>query len=85
METVQVSLDKRIVDEAMIYAHNKGVALSSMIEDYLSHITRKEKVVFNGVEIPDIVLNLLGAGEPVEEDDINGRKAFYSYLEEKYK
>ena len=35
--------------------------------------------------VPDVVLSLLGAGEPVAEDDINAREAYYQYLEEKYK
>ncbi|MDR0895829.1 MAG: DUF6364 family protein [Prevotellaceae bacterium] len=93
METVQVSLSKSVVDEATVYAHNNGISLSAMIENYLLHVThqtkpltpKKEKVVLRGVEIPEVVLSLMGAGEPVEDDDINGRKAYYSYLEEKYK
>ena len=36
-------------------------------------------------EIPDIVLSLLGAGTPVTDDDLNARKAYNEYLEEKYK
>ncbi len=36
-------------------------------------------------EIPDIVLSLLGAGTPVAADDLNARKAYNEYLEEKYK
>lgn len=35
-------------------------------------------------EVPDIVLSLLGAGAPLDENDINGRKAYYAYLEKKY-
>lgn len=34
---------------------------------------------------PDVVRSLLGAGEPVEDDNINGRKAHYQHLSEKYK
>ena len=36
-------------------------------------------------EVPDIVLSLLGAGTPVADDDLNARKAYNEYLEEKYK
>ena len=32
---------------------------------------------------PDIVLSLLGAGEPVADDDLNARDAYQQYLEEK--
>ena len=35
-------------------------------------------------QIPDVVLSLLGAGEPIDNDDINGRKAYQNYLSEKY-
>lgn len=35
-------------------------------------------------EIPDVILSLLGAAEPIDDDDLNGRKAYYQYLEEKY-
>ena len=35
--------------------------------------------------VPDIVLSLLGAGEPVADDDLNARKAYNQYLEDKYK
>ena len=35
--------------------------------------------------VPDVVLSLLGAGESVAKDDLNGRDAYYHYLEEKYK
>ena len=34
--------------------------------------------------IPDAVLRLLGAGLPLDDDDLNGRKAYYQHLEEKY-
>jgi hypothetical protein len=36
-------------------------------------------------EVPDIVLSLLGAGTHVADDDLNARKAYNEYLEEKYK
>jgi hypothetical protein len=35
--------------------------------------------------VPDIVLSLLGAGDPVSDDDLNAREAYYQYLDEKYK
>ena len=34
--------------------------------------------------IPDAVLRLLGAGLPLDDDDLNGHKAYYQHLEEKY-
>lgn len=74
METTNICLDKRIVDDARLYAKRQGISLSELIERYLSRIVSKDKSATAG--IPDKVLSLLGAGEPVDEDDINGRKEF---------
>jgi hypothetical protein len=83
METIQINLNKHIVDQAAQYAHRKGIKLSAMIEEYLLHVTEVDK---SGDEpIPNVILSLLGAGEPVGEDDINARESFYGYLEEKYR
>ena len=35
-------------------------------------------------DLPDVVLSLIGAGEPVAEDDLNARDAYHLYLMEKY-
>ena len=35
-------------------------------------------------EVPDVVLSLLGAGEPVADYDLNARDAYHQYLMEKY-
>ena len=42
------------------------------------------ETMLHQAEIPTIVFSLLGAGAPLDEDDINGRKAYYAYLEKKY-
>lgn len=34
-------------------------------------------------EVPDIVKSLLGAGEPVPNDDVNGQASYYSYIEKR--
>jgi hypothetical protein len=77
-----------------------SMLMSTILTDYLSKAQMEkvllpdkqqklkgssQKVIIKGVEIPDIVLNLLGTGEPVDEDDINGRKEVYTYLEAKHK
>ncbi len=85
METVQINLNRNIVEGAALYAKQRGVNLSSMIEDYLLRIIKSTKTESAEKKVPDVVLSLLGAGEPVSDDDINGRKAFYKHLEEKYK
>ena len=83
METTNVILNKQLVDTAREYAKQKGINLTELIEDYLSRLIQKEKAPAE--EIPDIVLSFLGAGEHVDDDDLNGRKAYYEHLKEKYK
>ena len=38
----------------------------------------------NHIDVPDVVLSLLGAGEPVTDHDLNAREAYHQYLMEKY-
>lgn len=82
METIQIKLSKDIMNEAVLYASRRGTDVSSLVEDYLIRLIRQKKTE---KVIPDIIQSLLGAGEPVEEDDLNGRKSYQAYLEEKYK
>ena len=35
-------------------------------------------------ELPEIVRKLIGATDSIAADDINGREAYYSHLEQKY-
>lgn len=58
METTQIKLDKNVVDKAIAYAHQKGVDLSSLIEDYLNRLMQQAEAEEEA--IPDIVLSLLG-------------------------
>lgn len=81
MATTAIRLNKELVDKAQAYATAEGKSLSSIIEDFLSRLTSSREET---EEIPDIVLSLLGAGAPVDDDDINGRKAYYSHLEQKH-
>lgn len=81
MATTAIRLNKELVDKAQAYATAEGKSLSSIIEDFLSRLTSSREET---EEIPDIVLSLLGAGAPVDDDDINGRKAYYGHLEQKH-
>lgn len=81
MATTAIRLNKELVDKAQAYATAEGKSLSSIIEDFLSRFTSSREET---EEIPDIVLSLLGAGDPVDDDDINGRKAYYGHLEQKH-
>lgn len=82
METTTVILNKHIVENARLYAKQRGMNLSDLIETYLSRLTQKNEAAIQ--EIPDIVLSLLGAGAPIDDDDLNGRKAYHEHLKEKY-
>lgn len=83
MQTTEIHLDKNLVDKAVAYATRKGENLTSLIESYLSRLVQQENA--SEEAIPDIVLSLLGAGDAVAEDDLNGREAYHNYLEEKYR
>lgn len=81
---MQIAISPDIYRSAQAFATQQGLSLKTVIEDFLVHFVRGEKQAADQ-SVPDIVLSLLGAGEPVQEDDLNGRKAYYQYLEEKQK
>ena len=43
METIKVPLNKHIVDDAQIYARQKGLKLSELIESYLQRLVGNSK------------------------------------------
>lgn len=81
---MEVAINKNIYQQALDYAQQQGLSLNAVIESFLVRFVRQGK---NASEqsIPDIVLSLYGAGEPVADDDLNAREAYCQYLEEKYK
>lgn len=83
METIQIELNKGIVDKATVYAQQRGLELSVIVEDYLERLARQVEI--SDEPVPDIILSLLGAGEDLEEEDLNGRKGHFYYLDEKYR
>lgn len=85
METLQISIDKRIADVAYSYAKERGESLSSVVEAYLKQIVAHENATKTHEEgIPDVVMSLLGAGVPIADDDLNGRKAYAEYVNQKH-
>lgn len=52
--------------------------------DYFARQEESKSQKANEQVVPDVVLSLLGAGLPLADDDLNGRKAYYQHLEEKY-
>ena len=82
---MQIAINPEIYRSAQAFATQQGLSLKTVIEDFLVHYARQGKQADDQEVVPDVVLSLLGAGEPVQEDDLNGRKAYYQYLEEKHK
>ena len=84
MEVImQVAIDSYIYSQAQAYAEQKGQDLNALIERYLLLLISRDHEASQDA-VPDVIANLLGAGKPLEEDDINGRKAYMRYLEEKH-
>jgi len=80
---MEIAINNNVYQQAEMYAQQQGMNLSAMIENFLRHFVSKSQTA-QKTEVPDIVLSLLGAGSPIGDDDINGREAYYKYLEEKY-
>ena len=81
---MEVAINPNIYRPAQIYAQKHGLNLTSVIENFLLRFAQGNKTETEQV-VPDVVLSLLGAGEPVADEDLNGRDAYYKHLEEKYK
>ncbi len=81
---MEVAINSQLYQQASNYAKQHGLSLTTVIENFLVRFVRQRKEAEEQA-VPDVVLSLLGAGEPVAEDDINAREAYYQYLEDKYK
>ena len=65
-----------------------SLEMMESVSHYVKRLRRRARSthqVAANEAVPDIVLSLLGAGEPVAEDDLNAREAYNQYLEEKHK
>jgi hypothetical protein len=81
---MEVAISNRIYKQASAYAQQQGVNLTAVIESFLVRYIGRSKAATEQ-SVPDVVLSLLGAGEPVADDDLNAREAYQQYLDEKYK
>lgn len=81
---MEVSINSQLYQQASAYAQQHGLNITSVIENFLMRFIGHQKEATEQA-VPDVVLSLLGAGEPVAEDDLNAREAYQKYLEEKYK
>ena len=80
---MQIAINPTLYGSAQTYAEKRGLDLSAIIEKFLERLISSQDATTEQ-EVPDVMLSLLGAGAPVAKDDINGRDAYYHYLEEKY-
>ena len=81
---MDVVINKEIYQKASVYANRHGVSLATIIEKFLMNfIIRNERT--NEQQIPEIVNSLLGAGISADNNDLNARKAYYKYIEDKHK
>ena len=81
---MEVAINPNIYRPAQVYAQKHGLNLTSVIENFLVRFAHGNKTEAEQV-VPDVVLSLLGAGEPVADEDLNGRDTYYKHLEKKYK
>ena len=81
---MEVIIDSKLYQQALTYAQQQGLNLTSVIENFLVRFVGSSKKTTEQA-VPDVVLSLLGAGESVADEDLNAREAYYDYLEEKYK
>lgn len=80
---MQIAINPTLYGSAQSYAQKRGLDLSAIIEGFLERLINNQDTTAQQ-EVPDVVLSLLGAGQPVAKDDLNGRDAYYQYMEEKY-
>ena len=80
---MQLAISNNIYQQAQIYADQQGQSITRMVENYLLQFISRNQAQEQAT--PDVVLSLLGAGEGVAQEDLNGRQAYYQFLEEKYK
>ena len=79
---MQVAINPTLYGSAQTYAEKRGLNLTAVIENFLERFISSETATEE--DVPDVVLSLLGAaGGQVDKNDINGRHAYYKYVEEK--
>ena len=83
-KVMEIPINSNIYRQAQVYAQGKGLNLGSVIENFLVQLINRKSVEKETV-VPDAVMSLLGAGNSVAKDDLNGREAYYQYLEEKHR
>ena len=73
-----LNLDQGIIEDAKSYAKENKLSLSKLIENYLNTLT---KPLAKSRKISPLVESLTGV---IKSDDIDERKEYRDYLNEKY-
>ena len=73
-----LSLNKSIIEEAKSYASKNSLSLSKLIENYLNSLTKSPDKT---LKISSLVESLTGV---IPNDDIDERKDYRDFLNEKY-
>ncbi len=89
-EWMQRQIEALLMEMALSTTRNVHSTPHSWDNDELSPETlavapqTRRDVYTSDQPIPDAVRRLLGAGLPLDDDDLNGRKAYHQHLEEKH-
>ena len=65
---MQIAINPTLYGSAQIYAEKHGLNVSVLIENFLQRLVISQEAK-EEQPVPDIVLSLLGAGEPTASDD----------------
>ena len=91
MCTYNITLSDTLVEKVRpSFADDKALELwlqkqlEELMQNYHVQQVTRHSIRTNEQPIPDVVLSLLGAGMPLDDDDLNGRGAYYKHLEEKH-
>lgn len=75
-----LNLNKDIIEQAKLYAHDKNQSLSSLVQNYFLFLAEKNQV--DEIEISPVVKELSGIIKL--DNDFNLREEYGSYIMEKY-
>lgn len=81
-KSISLKIDENIINKAKIYAQNRKMSLSEIVELYLNDITKRPKEI-KKIEITPLVKSLSGVVK--SSLDFDYKKERFDYISEKYK
>lgn len=79
-----LNVDDKIVARAKRTSARRKVSLSSLVEDYLEELSRKDAQIKNTKPAPDIIERIRKYTRPVEISDAEIKDQLTEYLEKKH-